>query len=159
LATLDRAEKLRLSAEAGVVYGFRQGLFLKILEQSLWRFVHLVRPLKPMLERVKGGGPIVYGGLPIKSFEAMLAENKLPGVEEMEYGWRWPAADGEITPDFDQWRSTVISESKSTAPPGPNGRDVIAEILAFNLGVHTPMETMNAVLGWQDYLRNREGAG
>jgi len=156
LATLDRAEKLRLSAETGVVYGFRQGLFLKIMEQSLWRFVHLVRPLKPMLERVKGGGPIVYGGLPIKSFEAMLAENKLAGVEEMEYGWRWPVDDDAITPGYEEWRAGTIAGSNNAAPPG---RNVIGELMELNLGHHTPMEVMNRVMDWQIYLRNREGAG
>lgn len=156
LATLDRETKLKLSSEAGYIYGFRQGLFIKFYEQSLWRFIHSVRPLKPMPEKVKGGGPVVYGGLPLKSFEALLAENKLPGVEKLDGGWRWPVADSGTEPGYEEWRSAAMSEAKAVAPAG---RDVLAEVMAFNLGIHTPMEVMNRVLDWQVYLRNREGAG
>ena len=156
MATLNREEKLKLSAEPGFIVGCRQGLFVKFFEQSLWRFVHTVRQLKPMREKVKGNGPVVYGGLPIKSFEALLAENKLPGVEGLEYGWRWPVIDDEITPGYEEWRAGIIAEATTAAP---SGRDVIAELMALNLGHHTPMEVMNQVLDWQVYLRNREGAG
>ena len=59
MATISREDKLKLSAEAGYGHAFRQGLFSKLYEQSLWRFIHQVRHLKPMLERVKGGGPVI----------------------------------------------------------------------------------------------------
>jgi hypothetical protein len=91
---------------------------------------------------------LIYGGLPLKSFEAQLAENKLPNIEELEYDWRWPAADDKLTPGYEEWQSAAMSEAK-TAVPGD--RDVIAKILAFNLGIHAPMETMNRVLDWQTY--------
>jgi hypothetical protein len=39
---MDRAEKLKLSAEPEAIYFFRQGLFAKLYEQSLWRFINRV---------------------------------------------------------------------------------------------------------------------
>lgn len=156
MATLSREEKLKLSAESGFIVGCRQGLFVKFYEQSLWRFIHTARQIKPMREKVKGGGLVIYGGLPIKSFEALLTENKLPGAETLEYGWRWPIEDSKITPVYEEWRAGVIAEANTAAP---NGRDVITELMALNLGHHTPMEVMNQVLDWQVYLRNREGTG
>lgn len=154
-AGVNREDKVHLSASASHIYGFTQGLFVKFYEQSLWQFTRQVRPLKPMLEKVKGGEPIVYGGLPIASFEALLGEGKLNGVEKIDGGWRWPSAAGGEG-NFEEWRGGVLSETQKA---GPAKRDILAEIMVFNLGVHTPMETMNAVLNWQNFLRNREGAG
>jgi hypothetical protein len=56
---------LKLSAETEYGHAFRQGLLAKLFEQSLWRFVHSVRRLKPMSERVKGGQAVLQGGWPI----------------------------------------------------------------------------------------------
>jgi hypothetical protein len=148
--------KLNLSKESGYGHGFRQGVFVRLFEQSLWRFAHTVRQLKPQLEKVKGGGLVIYGGLPIKSFEVLLAENRLACVEEMEYGWRWSVDEVEIKPSYDEWRVGILSETKNDRL---NERNVLAELKEFNLSLHTPMEAMNKVLDWQKYLKNREGAG
>ena len=61
---MERIEKLRLSLDIEWCHCFKQGLFARFYEQNLYWFIHTVKPLKPMLERVKGGEPIVYGGLP-----------------------------------------------------------------------------------------------
>ena len=157
---MDRAEKLKLSAEPEAIYFFRQGLFAKLYEQSLWRFINRIKPLKPMIEKVKGGAPIIYGGLPWPSLETLLNGGQLPEIRSLDYGWLWPyqsqaGPEQELTA-YEDWRSGVIAEAKT---PPPLTRDVLAEIAAFNLGVHTPMEAMNAVLGWQNFLKNREGTG
>jgi len=156
LATISREDKLKLSAEAEYGHAFCQGLFAKLYEQSLWRFIHQVRHLKPMLERVKGGGPVIYGGLPIKSFEILLAEGRLTNAESTEYGWRWPWPDSD-EPElaYEQWREQVLAGQE--APTKAAKRNILAELAAFNLGIHTPVETMSAVQDWQNFLRNREG--
>ena len=74
---MDRNEKLRLSASAEYGYCFKQGLFVRLYEESLFWFVMHMKPLKPMLERVKGEEPLVYGGLPVASFEKLLEEGTL----------------------------------------------------------------------------------
>jgi hypothetical protein len=75
---MDRGEKLHLSADEKYGHCFKQGMFLRLYEQSLYRFSHTVKPLKPMLERVKGGEPVIYGGLPISSFEKLLEDGAFP---------------------------------------------------------------------------------
>lgn len=121
---MNREEKLELAAEPGYIHAFRQGLFAKLYEQSLWRFVHQVRPLKPLPERVKGGQPVLYGGLPLKSFEALAAENKLPGLEQMEYGWRWPTGDEKISPGYEEWRSAALRINEEM--PARRGRRIFS---------------------------------
>ena len=157
---MDRAEKLRLSANHEYGHCFRQGLFARFYEQSLYWFSFAVKPLKPMLERVKGGEPIVYGGLPIASFEKLLAEGVLASVETTEYGWRWPYAAqkpcSDNAPPFVEWRTQSLT---TTTDEKKHGRDILMEIASFNLAAHTPMQAMNAISEWQDVLRNREGAG
>jgi hypothetical protein len=37
--------------------------------------------------------------------------------------------------------------------------DVLAELAAFNLATHTPMQAMTSIAGWQEILRSREGTG
>ena len=71
---MDRNKKLRLSAHEEYGYCFKQGLFVRLYERSLYWFVAHIKPLKPMLERVKGGEPLVYGGLPISSFSCFPME-------------------------------------------------------------------------------------
>ena len=85
---MNRTEKLRLSADYEYGHCFKQGLFARFYEQSLYWFSFSIKPLKPMLERVKGDEPVVYGGLPISSFETLLEDGVLASVETMEYGWR-----------------------------------------------------------------------
>ena len=155
---MDRSEKLRLSSDHEYGYCFKQGMFVRLYEQSLYRFSFTIKPLKPMLERVKGGEPIIYGGLPIASFEKLLAEGVLTNVEAAENGWRWLYAAQKPcpgdAPSFEEWRAEAV-EKKNAALP--HGRDILLEIASFNLAVHTPMQAMYAIAGWQDALRNREG--
>ena len=75
---MERAEKLRLSADHEYGHCFKQGMFVRFYERSLHWFSFAVKPLKPMLEPVKGSEPVVYGGLPIASFEKLLLEGGLP---------------------------------------------------------------------------------
>lgn len=159
MATLSRDEKLKLSADPKFVQIFRQGLFAKLYEQSLWRFVHQVKPLKPMLERVKGGEPVLYGGLPQKSLEALLADSKLPGAEPTEYGWCWPVIDGEITPGYEEWRSAVIKASEAIPVQRLGGRDILREIIDYDLAGSTPLSAMLAISDWREYLQNDRKGG
>ena len=69
---MERSEKLRLSSSTEYGNCFKQGLFVQFYEQSLFWFATHIKLLKPMLERVKGGEPVVYGGLPVASFEKLL---------------------------------------------------------------------------------------
>jgi hypothetical protein len=81
---MDRLEKLCLSADSEFCHCSKHGMFARLYEQSLHWFNFAVNPLKPMLERVKGGKPVVYGGLPIASFEKLLGESALQQVETTE---------------------------------------------------------------------------
>lgn len=159
---MDRVEKLHLSSSVEYGYCFKQGLFVRLYEQSVFWFVTHIKPLKPMLERVRGGEPIVYGGLPVASFEKLLQENGL-FAEAIGNGWKWRYAEqihgvNENFTDFPAWREAAI-----TAPlqqqPCSNGRNILHEIRTFNLAHSTPIQTMSAVADWQEYLRNWEGAG
>lgn len=161
---MDRNEKLRLSADAEYGHCFKQGMFVRVYEQSLYWFVTHVKPLKPMQERVKGGDAVVYGGLPVASFEKLLAEGAITSAETTEYGWRWPYAarpDGkeENAAAFQSWRETALAAEAPLQSASNCGRDILRELRAFNIAGSTPMQAMTAVAGWQDYLRNREGAG
>jgi hypothetical protein len=114
---MQREEKLRLSADASFHHCFKHGMFSRLYEANLYWFSHAVKPLKPMLERVKGGEPVIYGGLPITSFEKLLAENALRQAEATEYGWRWPRAAQktlpEDAPSFDEWRNAAMAEASA----------------------------------------------
>ncbi|MDR2050174.1 MAG: hypothetical protein LBQ63_00130 [Deltaproteobacteria bacterium] len=83
----------------------------------MYWFNFAVKPLKPMLERVKGGDPVVYGGMPIASFEKLLEEETLQQVEVAEYGWLWRYAAQtplpENAPAFDEWRIAVFYSPKN----------------------------------------------
>ena len=159
---MERTEKLRLSADVEYCHVFKQGLFARLYEQGLYWFSHTIKPLKPMLERVKGGEPVVYGGLPISSLEALIEQGTLQQVETTEYGWEWPYAAQKTLPEettpFVEWRATVIAAAPPPAVPGvkgqiPGGAGVLAEIAAFNLAAHTPMQAMNAIQQWQESIR------
>jgi hypothetical protein len=164
---MDRAEKLRLSADGEFCHCFRHGMFAQLYERSLHWFSVTVKPLKPMLERVKNSEPVLYGGLPIASFEMLLEEGVLQQVETMEYGWLWryaaQRAVPENTPEFDEWRIAALVQAKADAtgrhPVKPCGKDVLAELAAFNLATHTPMQAMTFIADWQEILRSREGTG
>jgi hypothetical protein len=167
LQRMDRAKKLRLSADGEFCHCFKHGMFARLYERSLHWFSVTVKQLKPMLERVKDGEPVLYGGLPITSFEKLLEEDTLLQVEHMDYGWRWTyAAQTPLpknTPEFDEWRIAALVQAKADAtgrhPVKPCGRDVLAELAAFNLATHTPMQAMTFIAGWQEILRNGEGTG
>ena len=158
---MDRDEKLQLSANEGHGYTFRHGVFVRFYEQSLYWFSAHIKPLKPMLERVKGGEPVVYGGLPIASFEKLLAE-RLLYTEATETGWKWEYAKQAVGAHEDflgyaAWREEALA--RQTLQPNPaSGRDVLQEIRNFNLAANTPIQTMSAVADWQEYLKNWEGA-
>lgn len=138
---MNRDEKLRLSADAEWCHSYKHGLFARFYEQSLYWFSHTVKPLKPMLERVKGGDPVVYGGLPISSFEKLLEDGVLQQVETTDYGWRWSYAGQkelpEDAPDFETWRTEALSAMHGAEKSGNGVRDVLAEIAAFNLATYT----------------------
>lgn len=155
---MNREEKLRLSADEEWGCGFRQGVFVRFFEQSLYHFCRSVRPLKPMQERSKEGKIILYGGLPIQSFERLLEQGILPAVENTDYGWRWPYSAqktlpfDESMPDFAVWRETVgvipkKSENNRTE------KKILAELIDFDLAVHTPIQAVNAIAAWQKALR------
>jgi hypothetical protein len=162
---MQREEKLRLSADESFAYAFRHGVFTRFYEQSLHWFSLAVKPLKPMLERVKDNEPVVYGGLPIASFEKLLEEGVLQQVDMTEYGWRWPYAAQQRLPEdapmFDEWRTAALAEAAANAMKRKAiksfDRDIHAEILIFNLAIHSPMQAMNAIADWQAYLRERAG--
>jgi hypothetical protein len=78
---MNRAEKLRLSADTEYCHCFKQGIFARFYEQAPYWFISSVKPLKPMLETVKSGEPVLYGGLPITSFEKLLEEGALLQAE------------------------------------------------------------------------------
>jgi hypothetical protein len=123
--TMDRAEKLHLSADADTCCCFKQGMFARFYEHSLYWFTFSVKALKPMLEAVKGGAPILYGGLPIASFEKLLAEGALQQVETTDYGWRWLYAGqkplpGDV-PSFAGWREKVLAETGDRKMAVPQG--------------------------------------
>jgi hypothetical protein len=154
---MDKSEKLRLSADGEFCRCFKHGMFARFYERSLHWFNFAVKPLKPMLEKVKGGEPVVYGGLPIVSFEKLLGESALQQVEATEYGWLWRYAEQaplpKNAPAFDAWRITTLAGATADAmerhSAKPYGRDVLTEIAAFTLAAHTPMQAMNAIAGWQ----------
>jgi hypothetical protein len=164
---MDRAEKLRFSVDADTCFCFRHGAFVRFYEQALYWFSSSVKPLKPMPERVKDGEPVLYGGLPIASFEKLLAEGALQHAETTEYGWRWPYAAqqarlplvAEDAPSFAEWRANALAEAENRKSANTGGRNILAELAAFDLAGHTPMQAMSAIAEWQNVLKNREGAG
>ena len=158
---MDRSEKLRLSADGTCGYTFRHGPFLRLYERSLYWFVHHIKPLKPMLEKVKGGEPLIYGGLPVRSFEKLLEEGGLC-AEATENGWKWQYAEQTQGADEDFSGLSVWREAALIAvPQQPNSstRDILHEIRTFNLAGSTPMQTLSTVADWQAFLHNGEGAG
>jgi hypothetical protein len=159
--SMDRTKKLTLSADADTCFCFKHGMFARFYEQALHWFAFYIKPLKPMLEAVKDGEPVLYGGLPITSFEKLLGEGALQETETTEYGWRWPYAAQKLPekmPPFDEWRQNALAEIKGKKPPNPRGRDILSELAAFDLAGHTPLQAMTAIAEWQFFLRNREGA-
>ena len=163
LDAMDRREKLGLSASEAHGYVFRQGLFMRMYEQSLYWFALYVKPLKPMQERVKGGEPVVYGGLPVTSFEKLLEEKTLC-AEIIDNGWKWryakqaQGADEDFS-KFPAWRENVLIIEQPIKKNSTSDRNILDEIRTFNLAGSTPIQTMSVVADWQEYLRNWEGAG
>ena len=108
-------------------------MFVRFYERSLYWFSLAVKPLKPMLEPVKGSEPVLYGGLPVTSFEKLLAEGGLAKVETTECGWRWPYVEQRAgagdSPPFDEWRAQALAaaEKKNAAAPCAAG-NILMEI-------------------------------
>ena len=159
---MDRQEKLHLSNDEAWGCCFVQGVFVRFFERSLYHFNRTARPLKPMLERVKGGGKIVYGGMPIQVFERLVAQGTPRQAEKMEYGWRWPHAaqpappdDTEAAPDFETWRNEIVAAAQKPecGKQAEGQASVLEELTGFNLAAHTPMQAMNAIASWQEALR------
>ena len=154
---MDRSEKLRLSADNTHCHCFKHGMFSRFFEQGLHWFTYTVKPLKPMQERVKGGEPVLYGGLPISSFEKLLADGVLLQVEVTDYGWKWPYSGQsplpKNAPEFAVWRGEALSAMPGVEKTGNSDRDVLSEIATFNLAAHTPIQAMNAIADWQTALR------
>lgn len=159
---MDRVEKLRLSSSVEYGYCFKQGLFVRLYEHSLFWFVTHIKPLKPMLERVKGGEPILYGGLPVATFEKLLEKSSF-STTATENGWKWRYAEqlhgaDENFSGFPAWREAAFS-AITPRQPDSGDRNILHEIRTFNLANSTPIQAMSAVADWQEYLRNWEGAG
>jgi hypothetical protein len=199
---LERVEKLKLSNSLEYIYGFKQGIFIKFYEKSLYRFIKHFRELKPMLEKVKNDQPIVYGGLPFKSFEALTEQGLVIGLERNEHWLRWPIGrvgkEGELSQrcdrdrpghqddlealNYQQWRKEVIERNKrerelswqnlsiklgsgreqlvsagqfDLAGIVTSERNILLELMEFDLAISTPIQTMNKVMEWQNFLRNR----
>ena len=111
---MDRSERLRLSAEGKYGYAFRQGMFVRLYEQSLYWFVTHIKQLKPMLERLKDGEPLVYSTLPVPSFEKLISKGALQAVTTKEYGWSWLYAEQTLGAnkdfsDFPAWREAALN--------------------------------------------------
>lgn len=163
---MDRNEKVRLSLNFATAHAFRQGLFLRLYEASLCWFVHKARPLKIMPEVTKQGETLLYGGLPVSSFETLAAQNALPDLQTTEYGYTWDCPENTIEGIFSQWREkqlAAIAErpgKEASRPAGMADKQVIEHIRAFELARTTPMQAMNAIAKWQKALRGpgKEGA-
>ena len=110
---MERMEKPRLSADSEYGYCFKQGLFARFYEQSLYWFSTAIKPLKPMLEPVKGGEPILYGGLPIAGFEKLLAEGVWPNGKAGT-GGTVQRGQGRF---FRTAKPESLDEMKNPAPP------------------------------------------
>lgn len=153
---MDRTGKLLLSADETRIHAFRQGIFIKLYEQSLYRFIQHVRPLKPMPERMKGGEPVVYGGLPIASFEQLVGPETMPYMEITGYGYSWICSIQGLENDYAVWREGVFADSFAAQPNEQNQANsaqlVIAAVKRFNLARTTPLEAMNAIGEWQRML-------
>ncbi len=135
---------------------------MRLYEASLCWFVHTVRPLKIMVETTKSGERLLYGGLPISSFESLVKEERLPESRSAEYGYAWDLAGHETEKIYPPWRQTnldraVSFQSKNT---GENHKEVISRIRTFDLVRATPMQALLAVSEWQELLREpgKEGA-
>ena len=159
---MDRTEKLLLSADAAYGHGFKQGLFVRVYEQSLFWFVTHIKPLKPMLERVRGGEPVIYGGLPVASFEKLLAEKQLI-TTATENGWKWfyveqVQGNDEDFGGYATWRESWRAAKQIPEKRPAAKRNILYEVRAFNLAGSTPIQAMGAIADWQEYLRNRSPA-
>lgn len=159
---MTRSEKVRLSLSFDAGHAFRQGLFMRLYEASLYWFTLHVRPLKIMLETTREGERLLYGGLPIASFEALLREDALPEAHSTEYGYCWYNAGESVEQSYPAWRQAHCDRmpepvKKRAAMPQ---HDIIAGIQSFELSRATPMQAMNAIAAWQELLRGpgKEGA-
>lgn len=156
---MDRAEKVRLSLDFTNCHAFRQGLFMRLYEASLCWFVHQARPLKIMLETTKQGEKLLYGGLPIASFDALAAENKLPGLQATDYGHCWNCDGQSAEAFYPQWREEQLAAiagrpgKDAAGQSGTTDNQVLERIRTFELARATPLEAMNAVAEWQAALR------
>jgi len=160
---MDRTEKLRLSLSFETGHAFRQGMFMRLYEASLCWFSHHAKPLKIMVETTKQGERLLYGGLPIASFNALLLKNALPESHATEYGHCWHCEGSSIESVYQGWREECLENSRTTQHARVDGRrqeEIIARIRAFELSSATPMQAMNAVAAWQEMLRvpGKEGA-
>ena len=159
---MDRTEKLRLSAESHAGYAFREGLFVRLYEQSLYWFVLHVRPLKVLTLPVKKGGVILCGGLPEASFEALRREGKLRGVVAEDAACRWiyteqSTGGAEGFSGYAAWREAALAAGVKEKPLSPGDRDILREIRDFDLLDCTPMRAMSAIHEWREYLLHGGG--
>lgn len=67
-------------------------MFVRLYGKSLFWFITHVKSLKPMLERVKGGESVIYGGLPVATFEKLQQESSFSATAT-ENGWEWRYAE------------------------------------------------------------------
>ena len=86
-----------------------------------------------------------------------IYEGKLPGFQALEYGWRWPvdvsAWPGQ-TRTFQDWRSMAAAAMAAPASAKPAGaRDVLCEIMNYDLAGTTPLAALLAISDWREYLR------
>ena len=162
---MERTEKLRLSMDFMIAHAFRLGLFMRLYEASLCWFVHYARPLKIMPEVTRQRETLLYGGLPIASFEALAQDGKFSDLRETEYGFCWNCQGQSVENTYPKWRE----EQVSLLPASPARRDkqpktadmeVLDRLKGFELARATPLEAMNAIASWQSALRGqgKEGA-
>jgi hypothetical protein len=120
-----------------------------------------------MLEKVRNGDPIVYDGLPWKSFESHMDGQDEAVLERTEYGYRRRFHERGDSTDFADWRAETVetclarrndAKSKSGKSDADERKDVLEEIAGFDLLNSTPIRTMNMVREQQVILRNRKKA-
>ena len=119
-----------------------------------------------MPETTKQGERLLYGGLPLASFDALIRENAFPGLQATEYGYTWDCSGQSVEAFYPQWREeqfAAIAERPGKDAAGRIGtadKQILERIRTFELARATPMEAMNAIALWQTALRGpgKEGA-
>jgi len=80
---MNLKEKLNREQEnTGKIYLYKEGIFVRCYNVSLYYFVSYVRSIKVLVKHIKNNDtPIVYGGIPLSSFEKLMEEIRQKGYE------------------------------------------------------------------------------